>query len=300
MQRVSLGDDGLSLSRLIYGVWRLADSPDQSINSVRAKIDICLQQGISSFDHADIYGDYECEKLFGRALKEQADLRDSIELISKCDIALMSEKFPSRRVKFYDTTQTYIQQSVEQSLKHLNTDHLDLLLIHRPDPLMDAAETGAALDQLIASGKVKQVGVSNFRVWDWRLLQAHMANKLAVNQIEMSLLHTEPFTEGTISAMQLDQVKPMAWSPLGGGALFDSSDAAKRLNPIFTRIKIEQGYSSDIVALAWLLAHPAGIMPVVGTNNIERLGKISQALELSIDRETWFELMTAATGHEVP
>lgn len=300
MQRVVLGSSNLSLSRLVYGVWRLSDSADPSVAGVRSKIDACLTQGITSFDHADIYGNYECEKLFGLALREQPSLRDSMELISKCDIALISDKFPQRRIKFYDTSKAYIQASVDLSLRNLHTDHLDMLLIHRPDPLMDAAETGAALDGLIASGKVRQVGISNFQVWDWRLLQANMSNKLLVNQIELSLLSRDPFVDGTLSALQLDGITPMAWSPLGGGALFAASQAADRLEPIFSRIKAEQGFSPDLVALAWLLAHPAQILPVIGTNSLERLKKVADAMDVSLDRETWFELLTAAAGQEVP
>ncbi|NVK01315.1 MAG: aldo/keto reductase [Oceanospirillaceae bacterium] len=300
MQRIELGKQGASLSRLIYGVWRLADGGETDTSTVRAKIDACLEQGITSFDHADIYGDYECERVFGETLKEQPSLRDSMELISKCDIALISDKFPQRRVKYYDTTESYIHTSVENSLRHLHTDHLDLLLIHRPDPLMDAAETGAALDKLVESGKVKQIGVSNFHVWDWKLLQQHMTSKLVVNQIEMSLVQRESFTDGTLSAMQLDQMSAMAWSPLGGGSLFGNSEAAARLAPIFRRIESEQGFSADLVALAWLLAHPAKILPVVGTNNLARIRDIAKALEVELDRETWFELWTAAAGQEVP
>ena len=300
MQRVAVGASTMELSRLIYGVWRLADADDQSPQAVRAKIDACLEQGMTSFDHADIYGNYECERLFGQALKQQPSLRDSMELISKCDIALATDKYPERRVKYYDTSATYIQSSVESSLRHLHTDHLDLLLIHRPDPFMAAAETGAALDALVASGKVRQVGVSNFNVWDWRLLQQHMSTKLVVNQIEMSLLNTSAFTDGTLSALQLDAISAMAWSPLGGGQLFGDSAAAQRLAPLFGRICKEQSVSADLVALAWLLTHPAKILPVVGTNNLDRIKLVSRALEVEMDRETWFELLTAATGHEVP
>ncbi len=300
MQRVTLGNSDLSLSRLVYGVWRLADGSDQSISAVRAKIDACLNQGITSFDHADIYGDYECERLFGEALKEQPSLRDSMELVSKCDIALISDKYPSRRVKYYDTSEKYIHTSVENSLRHLHTDHLDLLLIHRPDPFMDATETGAALDKLIDSGKVKQVGVSNFQVWDWKLLQQNMSNRLVVNQIEMSLLERSAFNDGTLSAMQSDQMSAMAWSPLGGGSLFGGTDGAKRLQPIFARVQAEQSCTSDLIALAWLLAHPAKILPVIGTNNLDRIKSVSKALDIKLDRETWFELWTAAAGQEVP
>lgn len=300
MQKVQIGSTQVQLSRLVYGVWRLADDSDVTLSHVNKKIDLCLEQGISTFDHADIYGDYECEQLFGRALATGGARREQMQLVSKCDIALLSEKFPNRRVKFYDTSPTYITQSVEQSLRNLHTDYLDLLLIHRPDPFMDAAQTGAALDALVDSGKVRAVGVSNFNVWDWRLLQANMRHQLAVNQVEMSLLKQDAFIDGTLSAMQIDGLTPMAWSPLGGGALFGDTPAAQRLRDVFHKISAITGVTDDHIALAWLLAHPANILPVVGTNNLERIQKLSQAVSVHMDRETWFELWTAANGQEVP
>lgn len=295
-----MGQSDIELSRLVYGAWRLDDAEDTSSAHVREKIDLCLSQGITSFDHADIYGDYRCEAIFGNAIKNDNSLRKDIQLISKCDIALLSDKFPDRRVKFYDTSAQYITTSVEQSLSNLSTDYLDLLLIHRPDPFMDAAETASALDALVDSGKVRGVGVSNFGPWDWKLIQKHMKHPLLTNQVEMSLLNRESFVDGTLAAMQTDEITPMAWSPLAGGQLFKDSAATQRLAPIFKRICDAQNTSIDHVALAWLLAHPANILPVVGTNNPERIKHLSDALNLDIDRETWFELWTAAEGQEVP
>jgi predicted oxidoreductase len=300
MQMIQLGKSDVTLSRLVYGVWRLADAANTSTKHVREKIELCLDQGITSFDHADIYGDYECEPLFGKALADDPTLRSRMQLISKCDIGLISDKFPSRRVKLYDTSAAYINASVEQSLKNLSTDYLDLLLLHRPDPLMNAVETGAALDTLIDSGKVRSVGVSNFVVWDLLLLQANMRHPLVVNQVEMSLLESSAFTNGSLSAMQLDALTPMAWSPLSGGALFSDTPETRRLAPLFERLAKEQNASSDHVALAWLLAHPANILPVVGTNNTQRIKDLSKILDITIDRQTWFELWTAAAGQEVP
>ena len=300
MKKIKLGQSDIELSRLVYGAWRLDDAEDTSSAHVREKIDLCLSQGITSFDHADIYGDYRCEAIFGNAIKNDNSLRKDIQLISKCDIALLSDKFPDRRVKFYDTSAQYITTSVEQSLSNLSTDYLDLLLIHRPDPFMDAAETASALDALVDSGKVRGVGVSNFGPWDWKLIQKHMKHPLLTNQVEMSLLNRESFVDGTLAAMQTDEITPMAWSPLAGGQLFKDSAATQRLAPIFKRICDAQNTSIDHVALAWLLAHPANILPVVGTNNPERIKHLSDALNLDIDRETWFELWTAAEGQEVP
>lgn len=300
MQKVVIGQSDLELSRIIYGAWRLDDAEDTSTKHVRNKIDLCLQQGITTFDHADIYGDYRCEAIFGQALKEDSGLRSKIELVTKCDIALMSDKFPDRRVKFYDTSAAYINASVEQSLINLNTDYLDLLLIHRPDPFMNAAETGAALDALIDSGKARAIGVSNFNVWDWQLLQKHMKHPLVANQIELSLLNRSAFTDGTLASVQTDNLTPMAWSPLAGGELFTQTSQTQRLAPIFKRISETQDTQLDHIALAWLLAHPANILPIVGTNNLNRISNISKAMDVVLDRETWFELWTAAEGQEVP
>lgn len=290
----------LTYSRLVYGVWRLADDADDSVSHVRAKIDAALAEGMTTFDHADIYGDYQCEALFGKALAEDLTLREQMQLVSKCDIALISDKFPGRRVKYYDTSGDYIRNSVENSLRHLHTDRLDTLLIHRPDPLMDAAETARTLDDLIDSGKILSAGVSNFRADDWRLLQKHMSHKLVVNQIEISVLHQDSFTNGDLNALQLDEMAVMAWSPLAGGRLFGDDAAAQRVRPLLQAIAEENQTRVDVVALAWLMQHPANIMPVVGTNNLQRIEGLGKALELSMDRETWFEIWTAAAGHEVP
>ena len=293
-------NEKLSLSRLIYGVWRLGDDADTSTSHVRTKIDACLEQGMTSFDHADIYGDYSCEELFGRALAEAPELRDQMQLITTCDIMLLSDKYPDRRVKYYDTSPEHITFSVDESLRYLHTDHLDMLLLHRPDPMMDAEVTGRELDRLIDSGRVKAVGVSNFKPWDWDLLQSQMHNQLTTNQIEMSVLTHDTFLDGTLAQQQRLGCKPMAWSPLAGGRLFGDDADAQRVKPILERIAGENDCGIDHVAIAWLLAHPAGILPIVGTNNLERIKDAHKALDVSIDRETWYELWTAAAGQEVP
>lgn len=300
MQTVELHTSMPALSRLIYGVWRLADDSNTSTSHVRAKIDACLAQGITSFDHADLYGVHQCEELFGKALAEDPALRDQMQLISKCDIAIPCERYPDRRVKYYDTSPAYMRQSVDNSLRFLHTDYLDLLLIHRPDPFMDTDATGAALDQLINDGKIRAAGVSNFTTADWELLQSRMQHPLVTNQIEINLFERSAFTDGRLAHLQQHRIRPMAWSPLAGGQLFGDSDAARRVIPVLTRIANEQSTSVDQVAVAWLLAHPAGILPILGTNNLDRIGRIADAINVQIDRETWFELWTAAAGEEVP
>lgn len=302
MEYVDFGHGVPPMSRLIYGVWRLADDHDTSLTHALHKIEACLDQGITTFDHADIYGDYECEALFGRALHGHNALKQKMQIITKCDIMLMSpDKFPSRKVKHYDTSAGHIRDSVENSLHRLGVDVIDMLLIHRPDPFMNHNETGATLDALVAEGKVRGVGVSNFMPWDIDLLQAGMKSPLLTNQIEINLINKSAFTNGQLACAQRLGRPTMAWSPLGGGALFHpGSEVGKRVLPRLNTIADQSGVAAEAVALAWLLAHPAHIMPVVGTNSLSRIARIKDALTVTIDRETWFELWTLAEGKEVP
>ena len=297
MEKLQLNDN-LSLSRLIYGMWRLGDDENTSPAHVQAKIEACLAQGITTMDQADIYGGYEAEELLGNALKQAPSLRDKIEIVTKCDIIAPAGRHSGARVKYYDTSAAHITQSVEDSLRLMAIEHIDLLLVHRPDPMMDHHETGRALDGLVASGKVGSIGVSNFKSHDWTLLQSAMSETLATNQIEISVLANQAFINGDIAYLQERNVAPMAWSPLAGGALFETQNQA--LLAKLTDIGQQAGVDAASVAVAWLLAHPARIMPVLGTNNIERIAKISQCLDITIDRQTWFEIYEAANGHEVP
>lgn len=296
MERISLNSD-VSLSRLIYGMWRIGDDADTSTSQVQAKIESCLSQGITTMDQADIYGGYEAEEILGNALKG-TNLRDKIEIVTKCDIVAPAGRYSDVKVKYYDTSRAHVMASVEHSLRLTGTDYVDLLLIHRPDPMMDAEETGAALDEIVASGKAKSVGVSNFKLHDWTLLQSAMSSPLVTNQIELSLLAHEGFTNGDVAYLQERKVAPMAWSPLGGGSLFSQEN--KLLLNALKAIGEVSGVDETAVAVAWLLAHPAKIMPVMGTNSLARIGKISDALKVKMDRETWFELYSIALGSEVP
>ncbi len=294
MDRVTF-NDALEMSRLVYGMWRLGDDTDTSIDHVRNKISACLNQGITTMDQADIYGGYEAEEILGAALTPE--LRNQIEIVTKCDIVAPVGRYADAKVKHYDTSRAHILASVDHSLRLMKIDHIDLLLIHRPDPLMDHFETGAALDDVVASGKVRAVGVSNFRPWDWDLLQSAMKTKLVTNQIEISLLHHAPFTNGDLAFHQMNGQPPMAWSPLGGGALFDTRLSG--LHGALQAIASEHDVDISAVAVAWLLAHPARILPVLGTNNLDRIARIGDAAKIQIDRETWFDLYTHALGHEV-
>lgn len=296
MERVTLGG-GIELSRIVYGMWRLGDDPDTSAAHVQAKVESCLAQGITTLDQADIYGGYMAEEILGAAFRAAPALKSQVEIVTKCDIVVDAGRHAGARVKHYDTSRAHIESSVDASLSLMGVDRIDLLLIHRPDPLMRPEETGRTLDDLVQSGKVGAVGVSNFRPWDWKLLQSRMETPLATNQIELSLTALDPFTNGDVVFLH-EQAKPiMAWSPLGGGHLM----AESRHGVTHKLREIAQLHDVDAaaVAVAWLLAHPAGILPVMGTNTLGRIATLSDALKVAMDRQTWFTLYEAALGHEV-
>lgn len=294
MERVEI-TGGVTLSRLVYGLWRLGEDADTSAGHIRAKVAACLDQGITTMDHADIYGGYAGEALFGGALRDSG-LRERIEIVTKCGIVAPMGDYAHAPVKHYDTSARHVTASVERSLRALGTDRIDLLLIHRPDPFMDFAETGAALDGLVASGKVRAVGVSNFRPWDVAALQAAMATRLATNQIELSLQALEPFTNGDVVDMQRLRMPPMAWSPLGGGRLMTDRGP---LGSLMDQMAVEAGVDRAALAVGWLLAHPARVLPVLGTNSLPRIGTLAQALRAVPGRVDWFRLYQAALGREV-
>ena len=288
----------LSLSRLIYGMWRLGDDSNTSPTHVQAKIEACLAQGITTMDQADIYGGYQAEEIFGHALQAAPYLREQIEIVTKCDIIAPAGRHSAARLKYYDTSAAHIRQSVEDSLRLMRIETIDLLLIHRPDPFMDHHETGSILDQLIGSGKVKAVGVSNFKPHDWTLLQSAMENQLVTNQIEISVLANQAFTNGDISFLQERGIPPMAWSPLAGGLLFAGD------NPKLTATLQAKADEAAAAALALIRSilhlQLQKILPVLGTNNLERISHISDALKLDMDRTDWFEIYESANGTEVP
>lgn len=299
MPRVKLSDQ-IALSQLAYGVWRLSEAVDCSASAVDRRIRSCLAQGITTFDHADIYGDYRCEQLFGEALRAQPGLRSQMEIVTKCDIMLLSKAWPQTRVKHYDTSAAHVTASVERSLQRIGVDVIDVLLMHRPDPLMDHHALGNCLDSLIDEGKIRAAGVSNFMGWDFDLLQSAMRHPLLTNQIEISLINTQPFVNGQVAHAQRLGKPLMAWSPLGGGSLFGDGSTVQRLRPALQRVAKAHGVDESAVAIAWLLHHPAQILPVLGTNDDTRIARLSDALKVEMDRQTWFELYSLANGTEVP
>ena len=298
VSRVRLPGGDLELSRIVAGCWRLLDW-----NASRAELDRwirgSLDLGITTFDHADIYGGHGCEAAFGAAI--DPGLRDRIEIVTKCGIAMRCEARPQYRVNHYDTSAAHVVDSVESSLRALRTDRIDVLLIHRPDPLLDADEVARAFGELRRAGKVRTFGVSNFLPWQLDLLQARLDAPLVTNQIELHVGRLEPLHDGTLDQCQRLRVPPMAWSPLAGGALVTSSeDRWQRIRAVLGRIAAARGASPEQVAIAWILRHPARVIPVLGTGQLARLRDLAEAEQIDLDRQEWFEIWEASAGQEVP
>lgn len=286
------------LSPIVAGVWRMASwnwSPPERLRWIEQ----CLELGVTSFDHADIYGGYAVEALFGDALALSPALRQRMQLVTKCGIQLRDAARPATRIKHYDTSARHIVRSVEQSLVLLRTDTIDLLLLHRPDPLMDADEVASAFEQLRTQGKVQAFGVSNYTPAQYELLQAR--TPLATNQVECHPLHRAPLFDGTFDQAQRLRARPMIWSPLGGGALFTSNaEEAMRVRGVLSSIGAQYGVSAATIAFAWLLRLPCHPHPITGSRRIEAMAEAVAATRISLDVQEWTEILVAATGADVP
>jgi len=289
MERLAIHPQGPIFSRIISGAWRWHTV---SQDTVARLIQTSLDEGINTFDHADIYGDHGNEEIFGNVLRKNPGLRSQMELVTKCGIKFSSTKRPKTWVKHYDTSKEHIVWSVENSLKMLGTDRIEALLIHRPDPLLDPTEVAEAFDQLKKEGKVLHVGVSNFIPSQFTMLQSFLSFPLITNQIEISLSRVDPLFNGDLDLLMQHKTSAMAWSPLGGGKLMANE------REMFSKAsKYNASYSQ--LSLAWLLKHPSAIFPVIGTTKPDRITEAAKSMEIKLDRQDWFEMLQWATGSEV-
>ncbi|WP_370459681.1 aldo/keto reductase family oxidoreductase [Aquitalea sp. LB_tupeE] len=276
------------------GLWRLHDW-NFSTAELANWIEHAIQLGITTFDHADLYGGFRCEALFGQWLKANPGQREHIQLVSKCGIK-PADASRGWQVKHYDSSRAHILASVDASLQNLGTDYLDLLLIHRPDPLMNPDEVADTFASLRQSGKVRHFGVSNFSPSQFALLSSRTV--LLTNQVEASLLHTAPLFDGRFDQCLQAGIRPMVWSPLAGGRLLQT-DARTQLHATLLRIASELGVSPATLALAWLLRHPARPIPISGSRRLASLDEAAAACRLQLDRQHWFALLEAAHGQPV-
>ena len=256
----------------------------------------CISNNITTFDHADIYGGYTTEAEFGKAFSSSGINRESIQLISKCGIQYTSEN-RNNKVKHYNYNKEYIMWSVETSLKHLNTEYLDLLLLHRPSPLMIADEIADAINTLKNDGKIKDFGVSNFTPSQMEMIGLRI--NIDVNQIEFSLTQHSAMHDGTLDYLITCGIKTMAWSPLGS-VFREDNEQTRRIHKELGGLRDKYNATEDQLLLAWILKHPAGIHPVVGTTTKERLKQSVEATKIELEIEDWFFILVAAQGHKVP
>ncbi len=287
----------MTYSRLIAGTMTWGNWGKQlSKKEMAALMHHCISHNITTFDHADIYGAYTTEAEFGKAFLDSGIKREDIQLISKCGIQDMCDN-RSNTVKHYNYSKDYIIWSVEESLKNLNTDYLDLLLLHRPSPLMAADEIAEAITILKKDGKIKDFGVSNFTPAQMDLIGWRI--DIDVNQIEFSLTQHTAMHDGTLDYMTTTGIKPMAWSPLGS-VFREDNDQTRRIHKQLGELRDKYNAIEDQLLLAWILKHPSGMHPVVGTTNTDRLQLAVEATKINLELEDWFLILSASQGHSVP
>lgn len=300
MNKINLTNN-FGLSRIVHGQMRMGDWK-MSGQELSVLMEELVELGVTSFDHADIYGNYSCEAMLGEVFNLNKGLRNKIEIITKCGIMLVSDKFPERKIKHYDYSYEHIVTSVNKSLKNLRTDHIDLLLLHRPAPFFDPEAATEAFSVLKREGKVLHFGVSNFTPGQYEMLNKFTEEKLVTNQVEISPYCLEHFENGNIDFFLKENIKPMAWSPLAGGKLLNPYDEkGPRVLRALIQVSEELNITPvDKVIFAWLLKHPVAMMPVVGSGRIERIKYAVDALKIDMTLEQWYKIYIAALGKELP
>ena len=301
--RHRLAAHGPEFSRLAYGTWRLLnDATPPTPQSVLARLQRCADLGITTLDTAEIYGKYQVEEALGAALALDKGLRQRLEIVTKAGIYVPNAFHPARKVSYYDATGARLIKSLEKSLRFLGVDHVELLLVHRPDWLTHPDETAEGLNRLLKDGKIRSAGVSNYNVHQFDALNARMDQPLVTNQVEFSLLRMDPIFDGVLDQCIRLGIAPMAWSPLGGGRLVRADDeAGARVQQAVAEIADRHGGATvDQVAYAWIMAHPSRPMPIIGSNQVERIERAAKAATIQLTREDWYALWTAAQGKRIP
>lgn len=275
-----------------WGIW------DKNLNTKEMEnmINLCLENKITSFDHADVYGDYTTESEFGKAFASGKIAREKMQLISKCGIQLVAEN-RKNTVKHYDYSKDYIIWSVENSLKNLHTDYLDVFLLHRPSPLMQADEIAEAVLKLKSDGKIIDFGLSNFTSSQTELIR--QKTEISFNQVQFSATNFEPMVDGSFDYMQTNNIRPMSWNPLGSVFRGDIPQT-HRLKKLLATLVSKYHFGSDTILLSWILKHPAKVIPIAGTVNVGRIQLLMKAVELELEQEDWFAIWTASMGNTVP
>lgn len=287
----------MEFSPIIVGVMRWgAWGANHGTKDVQKLIETSLNEGLTTFDHADIYGGYTTERLFGDAWKEMNIPRESVQLVSKCGIEYPGGAKPFT-LKSYNYDKSYILKCVDESLANLQADYLDLLLLHRPSPLLNPEEVAAAFQILRSNGKVRDFGVSNFSVSQFSLMEKYFP-QLVTNQVEISLTETKAFDDGTLDQMMLKNLRPMAWSVMGS-YFGEKTEQQQRIKELMVELIEKYNAAENQLLLAFLLRHPAKILPVIGTSRAEAISELRRSLDINMEREDWFRLLEASLGRRV-
>lgn len=295
MEKIYLSDSGPKVSPAVYGFYRWAES-DVDERKMEDIVNLCLELGINTFDHGDTYGGYKCEETFGNIIKQRSIKREDIVLFTKCGINIPHPSRPDIRVRYYDTSKEHITRSLENSLRKLKTDYVDVFLLNQLDPLSNLEETAIALRRLKESGKVKNIGVVNFSVFQHQLLSSYLRIPIVTNHIELSLLNTSAFDNGQVDYIKQKYMRPLATAPLAEGLIANSNDKV----PLRIRAKLEElapKYHANFesIAVAWLIK--LGALPLIGTTNEQRIRNIVAAFTFDLDRQDWYELYAASRGN---
>jgi predicted oxidoreductase len=294
MEKIYLSDSGPKVSPAVYGFYRWSGSYVNE-DKMEQIMNLCLELDINTFDHGDTYGDYTCEEIFGNVFKRSGIKRESIVLFTKCGINVPHPARPDYRVKHYDTSREHITNSLENSLRNLRTDYVDVFLLNQLDPLSNLEETALTLEKLKDSGKIKNVGVVNFSVYHHQLLSSYLRIPIVTNHIELNLLNTTAFDNGQVDYIKQKYMRPLATSPLAEGKIANSNEKI----PLRIRGKLEEfagKYNShfESVAIAWLVK--LGALPLIGTTDEQRIKNIAEAFKINLDRQDWYELYAVSRG----
>jgi len=295
MEKIYLSDAGPKVSPAIYGFWRWSTEVDNTTATMEKIVNLCLELGINTFDHADVYGSWKSEEVFGKAMAQKSFKREDIVLFTKCGLNIPNPGNPDIRIKHYNTSKEHILQSAENSLRKLKTDYIDIFLLDHLDPVSNLEETALALEQLKTSGKIKNIGVANFTVFQHQLLASYLRTPIVTNHIELNLLNTAALDNGQLDYIKQKYMRPLASAPLAGGRIETGTDkVAIRVQQKLEDIGNKYGANVESTAVAWLIK--LGALPIIGTTNEQRIRNIVNAFAIDLDRQDWYELYAASKG----
>ncbi len=295
MEKIYLSDAGPKVSPAIYGFWRWSTEVDNTAATMEKIVNLCLELGINTFDHADVYGSWKSEEVFGKVLAQRSFKREDIVLFTKCGLNIPNPGNPDIRIKHYNTSKEHIVLSVENSLRKLKTDYIDIFLLDHLDPISNLEETALQLDQLRSSGKIKNIGVANFTVFQHQLLASYLRTPIVTNHIELNLLNTAALDNGQLDYIKQKYMRPLVSAPLAGGRIETGTDKlAIRVHQKLEDIGKKYGANVESTAVAWLIK--LGALPIIGTTNEQRIRNIVNAFSIDLDRQDWYELYAASKG----